>query len=208
MAAQNLHEQFDVVNAEGQFLGYSKARGEVHRDGDWHQSIHLWVVFNTDPVTLLLQRRSYTKDTHPGRVDVSVAGHLAAGESPMDALRESDEEVGLRVLPEEVAFLGKRHIERISQNWKDREIQHIYVVRTDVKFENLCAHPEEVASLLCVTLANFRALIAQRSQCPALEKTRQFSREITLTWSEMVSSDDGYPEWVLDTIMRETRREA
>lgn len=39
-------------------LGLSKPRGAVHRDGDWHRSVHVWL---TDGACLLLQRRSAHK---------------------------------------------------------------------------------------------------------------------------------------------------
>jgi hypothetical protein len=39
-------------------LGVSKPRGAVHRDGDWHRSVHVWL---TDGSSLLLQRRSAHK---------------------------------------------------------------------------------------------------------------------------------------------------
>lgn len=42
-------------------LGVRKPRFAVHRDGDWHRSVHVWL---TDGQSLLLQRRS-THKVHP-----------------------------------------------------------------------------------------------------------------------------------------------
>jgi len=42
-------------------LGIGKARGEVHRDGDWHRSVHVWLASSAER-SLLLQQRSETKD--------------------------------------------------------------------------------------------------------------------------------------------------
>jgi hypothetical protein len=58
-------------------LGATKRRGDVHRDGDWHRSVHVWLVDGDG--RLLLQQRSVHKDTFPGRWDVSAAGHISAG---------------------------------------------------------------------------------------------------------------------------------
>ena len=45
---------------------------------------------------LLLQKRSLSKDTNPGRWDTSVGGHVSAGEAVRDALvRETREELGI-----------------------------------------------------------------------------------------------------------------
>ena len=58
----------------------------MHRDGDWHRSVHVWVVDTAEAgrgaARVLLQRRSEHKDTYPGHWDVSVAGHVEAGDGP------------------------------------------------------------------------------------------------------------------------------
>ena len=33
----------DVITANGKPTGRVKPRAEVHRDGDWHRAIHVWV---------------------------------------------------------------------------------------------------------------------------------------------------------------------
>lgn len=88
-------ELFDLLTADDQPLHQTKARSLVHRDGDWHCAIHIWVIH---PVTgkLLVQQRSATKDSHPSCWDVSCAGHLSAGEtSDQAAQAEIGEELGI-----------------------------------------------------------------------------------------------------------------
>jgi len=86
-------ELFDLYDASGQPLGLAKERALVHRDGDWHRSIHLWIVRTGGG--LIFQRRSAAKDTWPNRLAVSVGGHYAAGEGLLEVLREAREEIGL-----------------------------------------------------------------------------------------------------------------
>lgn len=105
---QDLSEQFELYAppaalaplAPGEApraLNVRKARSEVHRDGDWHRSIHVWFA-STTTGELLLQQRSALKDTHPNLWDVSCAGHLTAGDASVDtAVREVEEELGLTV---------------------------------------------------------------------------------------------------------------
>ncbi|KAG8462742.1 hypothetical protein KFE25_004718 [Diacronema lutheri] len=77
-------------------LGATKRRGDVHRDGDWHRSVHVWLV--DERGALLVQQRSEHKDTFPGLWDVSCAGHVGAGSEPLAAARaELREELGLDV---------------------------------------------------------------------------------------------------------------
>src|SRR5215203_3294193 len=61
------HELFDILDAEGRPTGERKARWQVHRDGDWHAAMHIWVygVRDDDVTFMLFQRRSLSKDTWP-----------------------------------------------------------------------------------------------------------------------------------------------
>ena len=98
-------EMFDVVTAEGKATGQRRRRDDVHRDGDWHVSAHVWIV--TPDGRVLLQRRAEGKESHPGLWDVSVAGHLAAGERAVEAaIRECREEIGLSLSADELCYLG------------------------------------------------------------------------------------------------------
>jgi isopentenyldiphosphate isomerase len=84
--------------------GERKERCRIHKDGDWHRSIHVWIIQRSgitpqsngeETVTVLLQRRSPYKDTHPNQLDVSCAGHVNAGDDILETtLRELQEELG------------------------------------------------------------------------------------------------------------------
>ena len=41
--AQDPGELFDVVRGDGAPTGRIKPRAAVHRDGDWHRAVHVWV---------------------------------------------------------------------------------------------------------------------------------------------------------------------
>lgn len=156
MAAQDPDEPFDLVDAQGAPLGRVKPRAEVHRDGDWHRAMHLWIVTPDDVV--LLQERSLAKDTHPGLVDVSVAGHLRAGEGVTECLRESDEEVGVRVDPARVVTLGRRWYEKRFVDVIDREVQEVLAVVMPLDAAALVPHDDEVAALMLAPRAALLAL--------------------------------------------------
>ena len=77
--------------------GLTKTRRLIHREGDWHRSVQVWIVQKVvdGSVQVLLQRRSKYKDTHPNMLDVSCAGHVDSGEDVVEtALRELQEELG------------------------------------------------------------------------------------------------------------------
>jgi isopentenyl-diphosphate delta-isomerase type 1 len=86
-------EIFDIVDEHDQVIG-RRPRREVHRDGHKHRAIHV-LVFNSRG-ELFLQKRSMSKDTHPGVWDSSSSGHLDSGEDyDACAIRELREEIGL-----------------------------------------------------------------------------------------------------------------
>ena len=123
-------EILEVLDEEGRPTGRVKPRAEVHRDGDWHRAFHLWVLHPDGHV--LLQRRASGKDLAPGKVDVSVAGHVRPGETLLDMVREAEEEIGLVVRPGQLDFLETVRSERsYPSGVVDREFQDVYVTMVD-----------------------------------------------------------------------------
>lgn len=126
-------ELLDVYAADGTTRLGTKARDAVHRDGDWHLAFHLWVV-RRDGV--LLQRRARSKDSWPGRLDATAAGHLVAGERVADGLREVDEELGVRYAPGELVALGVHRVDdEPARGRRNREHQHVFAVRDERPLE-------------------------------------------------------------------------
>ncbi len=149
MLANDQFELFDVLDATGQATGIQKKRFEVHQEGLWHRSLHLWVV--KDNGYVLLQRRSKKKDLEGGMVDVSVGGHFAAGESFIDVLREADEEIGLSLGPTDLHYIHTQQSERFYPNKEeedtsriDREFQEVYFCHCDQALNSYFLNPEEV----------------------------------------------------------------
>ncbi len=194
-AAQDPGELFDLVDSEGRPLGRTKARSLVHRDGDWHRAIHVWVVHTSAPeARVILQRRSLEKDTWPGLVDVSVGGHLGAGETAEMALREAHEEIGLALSPSEIHLLG-----RVAQSRSlpgpvlDREILDVYVARSVAPLEAFTPHPAEVSELLSVTVDDALALWrGERSEASAQSLAKGELRDVVLTAGELCGPDGGF----------------
>ena len=50
-------EEFDVLDAGGRPTGRTKARSAVHRDGDWHAAVHVWVLLQCPCAGQLSGRR-------------------------------------------------------------------------------------------------------------------------------------------------------
>ncbi|MFP4156943.1 MAG: NUDIX hydrolase [Opitutales bacterium] len=94
MPVSSQEELFDVVDGEDRVLRQEQ-RGIVHRERLFHRAVHVFVLNAAGQ--LFLQRRSFTKDSAPGKWVSSCSGHVDSGEDYDEAARrELAEEIGLR----------------------------------------------------------------------------------------------------------------
>jgi isopentenyldiphosphate isomerase len=145
-------EWFDVYDEEGRPLGQATRR-EAHRLGLWHHTFHCWLVRRGENgrALVLFQRRSDGKDTNPGRYDITVAGHLSAGETLENAAREMDEEIGWSVPFEQLVRYGTMQEEMFGEvrsvPFVDREFSHVFGCVTNEPLDSFRLQAEEVAGL-------------------------------------------------------------
>lgn len=153
--AQDPDELFDVVSSNGEPTGIVKRRADVHRDGDWHRAIHIWV-YDDDTIDscLLMNQRGRHKDTWPLALDTTVGGHLAAGESVEQAYREIEEEIGITVDPTALRYIGQRSSESSGNHPGiiDREIQDIFFLRDNRRLDEFRPNAAELESLVRIEL--------------------------------------------------------
>jgi len=162
---------FDVLNAAGRPTGRVKRRADVHRDGDWHRAFHGWVLDESEDggAHLLFQRRGAHKDTWPSKLDVTVGGHYAHGETLRDVVREVEEEIGRAVSLDQLIRLGTRAtVSELEEGVRDREIQDIFLWRSDAPLSAYRPQPVEVTALERVAVADLLALLSREvSRIPA-----------------------------------------
>lgn len=153
-------EHFDVCDPQGNPTGQALPRSEVHRRGLWHRSSHIWILNSRNQI--LLQRRDLSKETDPGKWDISVAGHLSAGQTEKEAaVRETWEELGLVIGPEELEFVMKVRKEYLDHQRPhlDREWQTLFFCRRDVELSSLVLQKGEVMDALWQSLPDFKARV-------------------------------------------------
>lgn len=164
--AQDPGEPFDVITADGRPTGRVKTRAEIHRDGDWHRAIHVWVAGLDDcgAPFLTFQRRSPHKDTWPARYDATVGGHYRAGETLAETVREVEEEIGIIPDLRDLRPLGIRVCANEAQpGIVDREIQDVFLLRDDRPLETFRPNPAELAALVRFPLGTLVPFLASEA---------------------------------------------
>jgi len=151
-------ELLDILSADGERVLGVKDREAVHRDGDWHQAFHLWVVRDDG---VLFQRRARWKESWPGYLDATAAGHLVAGESPADGVREAEEELGVPFALDDLVALGVWRVDDEPRpGFVNREHQHVFAVHDDRRLEAWTAFDRaEVEGLVLVAHDGLEALL-------------------------------------------------
>lgn len=126
-------EKFDVLDENGVFTGEILPRSEVHKRGLWHRAIIVAIVNEQNQV--LLQQRSNNKEKNAGKWDISVAGHLSAGQDSLSAAaREINEEVcvmlGYRTEIKDFRYMYSfRKEEFIKENFIERQFYDFFILR-------------------------------------------------------------------------------
>lgn len=138
-------ELIDIYDCDMNQLG-TAMKSQAHNEGLWHKSFHCWIVkpSNDGKHKVWLQLRGKDKAFFPNVLDISAAGHLAAGEEAKDGVREIEEEIGLKAEKDQLVKMFT-HTQTIDSNSiMEREFNPTYVMATDFAIENLKMQPEEV----------------------------------------------------------------
>lgn len=158
-------EHLDVLTKSGQKTGISKPRGDVHRDGDYHRAVHVWI-FAENTQQLLLQRRADCKDSYPGLWDISSAGHISAGDpSLVSARRELQEELGINLPKDafEMIFIFLQECVINDGKFINNEFNDVYLVTTldPIPLEAFTLQESEVSAVKYISYEEYRSLLAK-----------------------------------------------
>jgi isopentenyldiphosphate isomerase len=142
-------ERVDLLDEQGNPLGLSEFRTIAHSNGLWHRTVHIWI--RNAAGDLLLQRRSMNKETFPGLLDISAAGHISAGDSSSDAaVREVREELGVSINNSDLKLLFTIRHEYITPDgtFIDREFSDIYLLMVPIDAAKITPDIEEVSGFI------------------------------------------------------------
>lgn len=133
-------ELLDIVDAHDQITGQME-RDEVHRRGLTCRIVHICFVTPTGDV--ILQKRSTTKASYPGRLTTTASGHVTSGESYQEAaVKETFEETGIQLTVDDLQHLGTIHLRHVERpDYISDAMRSIFAYRfmgdiTDLKIED------------------------------------------------------------------------
>lgn len=147
-----MEEIFDIYTRDGRYLG-TKEKSVCHSEnpGFYHKPVWIWIVNSNKEI--LVQKRAACKKNHPNKWDMPSAGHVVAGEKPIEgAIRETFEELGVQTKEEDYRFV----CEYISD--RTYEIAQVYLLNLDLKINEFKLQPEEVAEVKWLTFEEFQKL--------------------------------------------------
>lgn len=155
-------EYIDIYDDGLNHLGI-KERDQAHRDGDWHHVFQAWVLATeAEQPALIFQIRASSKAIFPQRLDTTAAGHINAGETMRDGIREVHEELGLPIGYDDLIYLGRRMSTSLYADLIDREVSHIHLLDYQHAWREIPYDAEEVAGLTAITLENALQLFSYR----------------------------------------------
>ncbi|MDG4730028.1 NUDIX domain-containing protein [Bacillus pumilus] len=155
-------EKLNILNEQHEAIGVAP-RSDVHAQGLWHETFHFWLLKKElDTVYLYFQLRSPAKKDFPSLFDITAAGHLLANEQPSDGVREVEEELGLTVPFEDLAFAGVIQDEIHLPDFTDREFCHVYLYVHQEEQMNIQLQKEEVAGLYRAKLMDAQQLFTRK----------------------------------------------
>lgn len=154
-----MEEFIDIVTNEGIPTGKYCPKSEIHSKGHYHNTVHIW--FYTAKGQILLAQRSASKTICPLLWDVSVAGHVDAGESvEKAAMREVKEEINLDITVNELEKIGVFECFQSYPNGiMDNEFHYTFIVELHKDLNSLIPQEDEVEDLKLVTINEFSEIL-------------------------------------------------
>lgn len=196
-------EILDVVDEDGMPTGDRIDRETAHREGIRHRTAHVWIMrrkknsdFHEEEISgaerkmcakyeILLQKRSLDKDSYPGCLDISSAGHIPAGDEVVDsAIREMKEELGITILPKQLHFCGKRKFSFQDifhgSPFFDRQVSSVYIVWMDIEKDAMNLQKEEIEDVVWMDFNECIKMVKENSvkHCIAMEELQMLQTYI------------------------------
>ena len=163
-------ELLDVVDEYGNLTGEVMEREKVHDLNLLHWEIAVFVINNKKQI--LLQKRAATKRFNPNKWGLC-AGHVNSGQGIDDtALKEVEEEIGLKLASDELHILEKMEVKKRKTN---SHLTRIYYVVCNE--ENFIIQTEELSEVKWFNIDDVIEMINNKDESLVLKSDRLYLLE-------------------------------
>lgn len=157
-----MSEILDVVNENDEVIGQAE-RDEVHRAGLLCRLIY--VCFYTQNGEIILQRRSLTKKNDPGKLTTAVSGHVAAGQSYLEAaVRETLEETGVKVDANDLTDLGIIRADFAQGGYLSNAMRGLFAYKFSGSIDDLAVEDGEGAGFMSAPIEELSKQLNERPE--------------------------------------------
>ena len=144
-------EYWDILDKNGNFTGHRMKREPFNRfrNGQYHLVVHIWM--KNSKGEYLIQKRSADRMPMPGEWAATGGSVRSGEESCQAAVRELHEELGIKVLENEI-----QHVRRFTRK---NSFIDLWYVGVDATIDSLVLQKEEVQDAKWVTDDELRQMI-------------------------------------------------
>ena len=159
-------EIWDLYTADRELTGKTHVRGEALPEDGYHLVVHVWITDGKGKY--LMSKRAANRPTFPLMWEC-VGGSVLAGESSMlGALRETKEEVGVDLIPENGKVVYSKTRGFIGGK-KFNDIMDVWLFHYDGEVSLAEATTDEVAEVRWMTREDILKIYASGELVPTLE---------------------------------------
>ncbi len=128
-------EFIDIYDKNEKFLGFSEKQ-KAHQNGYWHKTVSA-VIYNkkSKKVYFQLKNPKHNNVHKEELLELTASGHLTAGETLKDVVREVKEETGLEVDYEDMNFIYKNICDK-TEDYVIREFQYYYSLNMSINLKD------------------------------------------------------------------------
>ena len=142
-------ELVDIYNDKHEKLNYTKGRKELE-EGEFRLSCFVWIINDKDEI--LIQQRLATAKKCPNMWETASGGAEAGDDAICGAIREVEEELGLKVKKKDLKYIGS--FARIN------DFVEVFLLKSNVKINKLKLQEDEVQAAKWVSISEFEKIIA------------------------------------------------
>lgn len=158
-----MKEFLDIFDENNKSLNEKKERKIVHEKGLWHREIAVWIL--NEKNELLIQKRAATKKLEPNKWSLC-AGHVISGETIIEAaLREVEEEVGIKNLcPADLILFDIQKKSNTTNDICNNNYKYCYILKTNYKENEFVIQKEELSEIKYISINELEILSKNESE--------------------------------------------